>query len=242
MIQNLFILILAAITLTYTTSKLHAQLYTEIPRAEAPMVIELYTSQGCSSCPPADKILEHLAEQDNIIALSFHITYWDYLNWKDTLGDELSDIRQHGYASLTESKRIYTPQMIVNGRDIFIGSDSSDLKAAIKKANNTKISLINITSESFTLPQIKTGSYRIWGFGYRNEVAEKIRSGENDGRSIIYTRPVTEFLNLGNWDGRTISYKLDSIPEDIDGLVILAQENGYGPIVAAGKLLLTKGS
>ncbi len=234
--QNNLLLIITALTLTYTTSNLYAQLYTEIPRANAPMVIELYTSQGCSSCPPADKILESLAEQENIIALSFHITYWDYLNWKDTLGDDLSDVRQHGYASLTESKRIYTPQMIVNGRDIFIGSDNNDLKTAINKANNTRLGRIDITADSFTLPKIETGSYRIWGFGYINEVSQKIRSGENDGRSVIYTRPVTEFLNLGKWDGRLVSYKLDDIPKDIDGIVIIAQENGYGPIVAAGKL------
>ncbi|MGH1404742.1 MAG: DUF1223 domain-containing protein [Alphaproteobacteria bacterium] len=242
MLQNIFLFQIACFTLFFSANTLYAQLHTKIPKAKAPVVVELFTSQGCSSCPPADRVLEKLAEQETVIALSCHVTYWDYLQWKDRLGNEMCDIRQHGYASLKGSNQIYTPQMIVNGLHEFVGSKSAELNTAIIKANRNPIQNIAISytddaqKASFELPEIKNGEYRLWGFGYKKAVQQSIRGGENSGRSVTYTNPVTSFINLGSWDGMAKKHVFEINGDEMDGIAILAQKNGYGQIIAAGKL------
>ncbi len=242
MLQNIILFQIACFTIFFSAKTLYAQLHTDILTAKAPVVVELFTSQGCSSCPPADRVLEKLAEQETVIALSCHVTYWDYLQWKDRLGNELCDVRQHGYASIKGSNQIYTPQMIVNGLHEFVGSKGNELNNAITRANRNPIKNIAISytadmpQVSFELPQIKNGDYRLWGFGYKKAVTQNIRGGENSGSSVTYTNPVTSFINLGSWDGESIKHMFDMPEEDIDGIAILAQKDGYGQIIAAGKL------
>lgn len=210
------------------------------PNVDSPVVVELFTSQSCSSCPPADKILASLTKHPNIIALSCHVSYWNHLHWKDTLSHEFCDMRQHGYAGQKGSQRVYTPQMIVNGTNEFVGSHSSKVKSALSKAQKNPIQSIEITmpnpySIEFTLPDAKKDSYRIWAFGYQTTHHESIPSGENRGKSVTYANPVQTYTNLGSWDGKAAKHEFTTPDGKIDGIAILVQRNGYGEIIAAGK-------
>jgi len=206
---------------------------------DAPVVVELFTSQSCSSCPPADRLLSQIADQENIIALGCHVEYWDHLHWKDTLSQDFCDMRQHGYSSIRGSKRVYTPQMIVNGKDEFVGSHKSKLSAALKRANQNPLKPIQIETSgaeiAFTLPDAPHGSYRLWAFGYADEQHQKIPSGENRGKAVDYANPVRSYTNLGSWDGQAAIHKFSKPNKNLDGIAILAQKNGFGEIVAAGK-------
>ncbi len=214
------------------------------PNVEAPVVVELFTSQSCSSCPPADRILASLAQNPNIIALSCHVSYWNHLHWKDTLSHEFCDMRQHGYAGKKGSRRVYTPQMIVNGTNEFVGSHNSKVKFALNNAQRNPIQAIKIEmpnpySIEFTLPEADKDSYRLWAFGYQNTHHEDIPSGENRGRSVTYANPVQSYTNLGAWDGKAAKHEFTTPDAKIDGIAILAQRGGYGEIIAAGKLVFS---
>ena len=101
-------------------------------KSRLPVVVELYNSQGCNSCPPADKLLGRLAKRDDVIALTFNVDYWDYLGWKDTLADPANTKRQRQYASSMGDLNVYTPQMVIGGRQHVVGSNSAAVAAAIE--------------------------------------------------------------------------------------------------------------
>lgn len=212
---------------------------------DRPIVIELFTSQSCASCPPADKIFAQLANHENVIALGCHVSYWDKLVWKDTLSHDFCDVRQHGYASMTSARRIYTPQMIVNGGTAFIGSRFDEINKALNIAKKQNIEVIEIIpSENNSiqivlpnLPKDPSGDYRLWLYGYKKQVTEKIGNGENSGLEMNYANAAVTYTNLGAWSGgaQTKVAPLISLEEN-DGLIILAQAEGYGRITAAGKL------
>lgn len=208
----------------------------------APVVVELFTSQSCSSCPPADENLAALSKNPNIIALSFHVTYWDHLHWKDTLGKTFSDNRQRGYQRTMSARNVYTPQMIVNGTHQFVGSNRSNLNDALRNvADLQNIGIEPIGSGAFeiTLPQMPNDdhlNYSITIFGTKSAAEIMIRSGENRGKTIRYSNVVRHAQPLGGWIGEA-SKRVISLPPGIDAdrVVILAQAGAYGEIVAAGQ-------
>ncbi len=149
-------------------------------------------------------------------------------------------MRQHGYAGFKGTRRIYTPQMIVNGSDEFVGSNAASIISAIKRTENAPLKTIQIGASSgniirISLPAITNGNYRLWAYGFKNSVHQTIKNGENGGKSIAYSNPVSSYNNLGGWDGNAATLEFPK-PENIDSIAILAQEGGYGPIIAAGKL------
>ncbi|MCD8496909.1 MAG: DUF1223 domain-containing protein [Alphaproteobacteria bacterium] len=152
--------------------------------SEDPVVVELFTSQSCSSCPAADKVLKDIAQRPGVIALGFHVTYWDHLGWKDTLSKSFATERQRNYAAERSSSRVYTPQMVVNGGEEFVGSDKSRLSRAISKAS--ALSTITVDRHpqklSLSLPELSGGPYMLWVYGVRGALVQPIRSGENRGR------------------------------------------------------------
>ncbi|MGH1456029.1 MAG: DUF1223 domain-containing protein [Alphaproteobacteria bacterium] len=236
--KTIYIFALTLCIFGITPIKSHAA---EDLNINTPVIVELFTSQGCSSCPPADKILAELAASNkNIIALGCHVSYWNHLKWKDTLSQEFCDIRQHGIQGIRKERKIYTPQMVVNGKYVFIGSNTAKLSFALHSAQESPLLPITTTEESnlitITLPQAKTGDYRIWGFGYKDKVTTNIGNGENTGRVIDYTHPVITYSNLGPWNGTANTLSFERPEGDIDGITIFAQSEGYGEIVAAGKL------
>lgn len=246
MIQKTIFLFLMLIIVVISVQGIYAQYGSKMTKVSAPLVVELYTSQGCSSCPPADKILSIMSENNDIITLGCHVSYFNHLHWKDTLSQDFCDMRQHGYAGMNGTKRIYTPQMIVNGGAGFIGSHSDKVDAALKKAAAKPIQNINIEIKdqdliNFSLPNIEEGDYHLWAFGYKKVHKQDIKNGENNGKSINYASAALSYTNLGKWKGTNITHKFPMpksliASEDLDGIAIFAQKGGYGEIIAAGKL------
>lgn len=215
----------------------------DVQESDVPVVIELYTSQSCSSCPPADQVLESLAEKDNVIALACHVTYWNYLHWVDTQSHEFCTERQRAFAASRGSGRVYTPQMVVNGDDEFVGSRKSEASAAINRAiRQNKVKAVKISGDtrevSVKLPQTANGTYGVWVYGYQDSLTQDIPSGENRGRSVTYVNAAQHEVFAGDWDGTAKTLEIELPDSDvIDGIVVIAQQDKYGPVAAAGKLV-----
>ena len=238
----LFISSLLALTFALYNFQTASANKIDIDIGKAPIVVELYTSQGCSSCPPAEKILGQLSKHRRIIALSCHVTYWDYLGWKDTFGNQACTDRQLAFQKTRGKGNYYTPQMIINGVDEFPGHRSSRIKKAIEKSKNNPVKPISLSHQNretviASLPNAVQGDYTLWVFGYQKPHAVEVKKGENRGRTLTSTNTVRMLDSLGKWDGqhKMERFNLDQA-DNIDGIVILAQQNGYGPIIASGKL------
>lgn len=206
------------------------------------VVVELFTSQSCSSCPPADKLLGEIGGDSNIIALGFHVTYWNHLHWKDTLSQEFSTNRQRAYANSKSRGRVYTPQMIVNGGDQFVGSSRGKLQNALRNAQSVENLTISKTGDNYTFdaPSMPEGQYKVWIYGTQKEHTQSIPSGENSGRTVTYHNAVKAQIDGGAWDGKAQTFSFGALSGgDIDDVVVIIQKHGYGDIVAAGKRGIT---
>jgi hypothetical protein len=223
-------------------------------RAEAqqhpPTVIELFTSQGCNSCPPADRLLGKLSQRDDVLALTFNVDYWDYLGWKDTLASPANTERQQNYARALSSRRMYTPQMVIGGHLDAIGSDVPGVKRAIdqdRDRNDPKLDVHFTAKDNMTLVQIIGAAYAnkatIWLVRYSREVAVKIRRGENAGNELTYHNVVKDYKSLGLWRGHAMEIALDTkaLGDGADACAIIVQLDGHGPIVGAKRMKLTAG-
>lgn len=216
--------------------------------AKPPMVVELFSSQSCSSCPPADAILAKIAHNvDNgMIVLGCHVTYWDHLRWKDTLSLPECTERQRDYAAILEQSRSYTPNMIINGKHSFVGSRQAEVDSELRKAErDDPISLIKITpaGEGYTveLPELPAGQripYELNVLTYKTNQMVAIKAGENSGEEITYAHAVGGIVRLDPWQGnheiRTLkNYQLPGT--QTHGIVVLAQPVRGGAIRAAGE-------
>lgn len=212
-----------------------------IANENSPIVLELFTSQSCSSCPPADRVLREQAKKKNIIALSCHVTYWNHLHWKDTLSQELCTKRQRQYVRSLNARGPYTPQIVINGRYELVGSRGRKVENIVEGKNN-HIHSIDLKKVShnleMTLPEMKTGRYLLLLVSYGEDHTQDIPSGENRGRTVSYTNPVNTIKVLGSWDGKmkTLNHDISQYGDDGGVAVLVHQTNEVGPIVAAGKL------
>lgn len=206
-----------------------------------PVVLELFTSQSCSSCPPADELLGQIAQKKNVIALGFHVTYWDHLSWRDTLSREFATHRQRAYAAARGSRRIYTPQMVVNGADEFVGSNRGDLRRAMENAKAIKRISVSQDNQSLhiELPDLGGDVLKLSLFGVKSRHHQKIGNGENRGLDVTYHNAVLTRQDLGPWDGlaNAMDVPIKDFSDEIDRYVVIAQKGtfGSGPIVAAGQ-------
>jgi len=203
----------------------------------APIVLELFTSQSCSSCPPADRVLGEFAKRENIIALSCHVTYWNHLHWKDTLSKEFCTKRQRQYVQALDSRGPYTPQIVINGHHELIGSQARKISKILDREKGAvKPIYIHRNKDQFdiTLPKLPRSEYIVTLISYGDNHVQDIPSGENRGRTVLYTNPVKSIKNLGAWDG---SEKLISHEYFDPNIVVLVQEEHVaGKIIAAGKI------
>lgn len=218
------------------------------PGLKTPVVAELFTSQSCSSCPPADEVLGELAAIDNVIALGCHVTYWDHLNWKDTLSLPACTERQRAYAREQGSNRVYTPQMVINGRAEFVGSNRFDAQRRLDAAKGQVLPLALEWMNgalSVSLPALKRPAQTeltLWLAAIGPDRTQSIRSGENRGRTLHYVHPVSALAPIGTWDGqagtRTLPPPDGFVTPDTEGLALLVHEGRTGgrtgPIRAAG--------
>lgn len=238
----LFIPFLIAAGVLLFNLNAHSADKVDIEIGKAPIVIELYTSQGCSSCPPAEKILGQLAQNRRIFALSCHVTYWDYLGWKDTFAAKACDNRQLGIMKTRGKQNYYTPQMVINGVDEFPGHRSATIKKSIEKANQNPIRPISMSHQNkktiiASMPYVIGGDYTIWALGYQEPHSVQIKTGENRGRTLASTNTVRMIESVGKWDGQGTMMRFDLAQnEDLDGVVLIAQSNRFGPIIASGRI------
>lgn len=206
-----------------------------------PVLVELFTSQGCSSCPPADALLAKLGERDDVIALALHVDYWDYIGWKDSFGQERFTSRQKGYARAAGRSSVYTPQMVVNGTHDVIGNRPKDIASLIEKhkANEAKVALElarhGMSMEVTAIAEHPVGATVLYLVRYAPDDTVKIKRGENAGRRLHYTNIVTDWDVIGRWDGE--GRFRDEVPLEGSGpAVVLVQGEDYGPVFAAARL------
>src|SRR5665213_2447891 len=215
------------------------------PRA----VVELFTSQGCSSCPPADRLLGELAKDPSIIALSMPIDYRDYLGWKDTLADSRFSARQKAYSQMRGDLDVYTPQVVVNGSEHVIGSDRAGIEGAIRDTRKTDGVMSVPVSMTLTGKQINVSVAagkgpaamhgEVWIGSISKAVPIAIGRGENRGRELTYYNVVRNLLKVGDWNGSRGSWTgpLESITRDgVDAAVVYVQDGSRdkpGPMLGA---------
>lgn len=212
------------------------------PQAEAgdfPIVVELYTSQGCSSCPPADELLHKLAKRDDVIALALHVDYWDYIGWKDQFARPEHTARQRALTRVAGGRTIYTPQMVISGRDHVIGArpmDVMDLVARHKSAADTIniVAVPNGDQINVTLTPMGSNQKNMWVqlVRYAPERTVAIKRGENAGRTLSYANIVTDWQLVEEWNGAK-ARDISVTASGADKAVLIVQRAGYGPIVAA---------
>jgi hypothetical protein len=204
------------------------------PRA----VIELFTSQGCSSCPPADKIIGDLARDPSVIALSLPIDYWDYLGWKDTLADSRFTARQRAYSRARGDREVYTPQAVVNGSVHVIGSDRDAIEGAIEEtAQGGAVMSVPVrlsvdgpdlaVSVAAAKDPMSRRHGEVWICAITRVAPVSVGRGENSGRDLTYYNVVRNLLKLGDWNGTPASWNvpLDKIVRDgVDGTVVYVQD------------------
>lgn len=212
----------------------------------APVVVELFTSQGCNSCPPADRLLGELARHDDVLPLSFHVTYWDRLGWPDTFGLEASTRRQGGYADWLGLSTVYTPQMVIGGRIDVVGNSRGRVLDAIDLLRNHASAGPDLTIDQGRLA-IEAGDRTgatVWLVAFDDHQDVAIERGENRGRTLRYHHVVRELTRLAHWDGRAIEVDLPLTrlsADGRDGAAILVQRLSDGAILAAARLSLMPG-
>jgi hypothetical protein len=210
-----------------------------ISKAETPVVVELFTSQGCSSCPPADLLLQELANRDDIIALALHVDYWDYIGWTDTFGSPEHTKRQKTYAIALGERTIYTPQMIINGTRAVIGARPmqlwEEISAAKRQQNQVPVSM----SRSGQMMQITAPPHALSEpvdvtlFQYHPSSAVQITRGENAGRTFTYTNVVRSIEILDTWSGQSPLDLSTPAQPDLPYVVILQAKESKAILGAA---------
>jgi len=205
--------------------------WAEPPRA----VVELFTSQGCSSCPPADELLVEFSRQPDIVALSLPVNYWDYLGWKDTLAHVAFTERQKAYAHSRSDRQVFTPQMIVNGKKSSIGSDRAQVEKAIQVTTKGRKTLpVNVVideqNDTVTItveetPDTTQREAEIWILPVLRSQTVPIERGENRGKTITYANVVRGLNRVGEWRGGSARFDvpLDMARKGGDAYVVLLQ-------------------
>ena len=187
-----------------------------------PVVVELFTSQGCSSCPPADALLGELAGRGEVVALGFHISYWDSLGWKDPLSNQGSTDRQKAYARAFDS-RVYTPQMVVDGTREMIGSDRAAVLAALGTARPEAIAAVSFAADRRSVAiGAGDGKGEALLVRFLRHRPTDVAAGENAGRILRDANGVRELTTLGAWDGSALSFPIEPPGAD-EGLAVLVQ-------------------
>jgi hypothetical protein len=187
------------------------------------IVVELFTSQGCSSCPPADKLLGELAQRTDVLALGFHISYWDSLGWKDPLSSPASTDRQRTYASRLSGGQVYTPQMVVEGTNEMVGSRRDEVLAALRDAHPVAAAALSFAADRRSVTVgTGSGSGEVLLARFAQRRATQVAAGENAGRALEDINGVETLTTLGAWTGARASFPIDP-PKPGEGVAILVQ-------------------
>ena len=209
----------------------------------APVVVELFTSQGCSSCPPADALLRDLAGREDVIALGHHVDYWDYIGWEDPFARPEATARQRLYARALSLSFIYTPQMVIDGRHDVVGSRRGEVMSIIENAAagakpaQVRIDAVagRIVVEAGEAPETPC---TVWLAYYDAAHETEVARGENGGRTLLDANVVRSFEKIGSYVGARLEFEADFAAAKAagrGGVAVLIQESTNGPIVGAAK-------
>lgn len=184
---------------------------------ETRAVIELFTSQGCSSCPPADKLLGELSKDPSLVMLSLPVDYWDYLGWKDTLANHGHSNRQRAYSKARGDRDVYTPQAVINGVVHVLGSDRAAIEKAIAQTQQNAKPLavpvtMKIAHDKITVTVAESSgnaaSAEVWLCPITDTAPVVVRRGENSGRTLVYHNVVRRWVKLGDWTGKAVTFNI----------------------------------
>ena len=205
-----------------------------------PVVVELFTAQGCASCPQANSMLGDIAQTKGLIALTFSVDYWDYLGWRDTFAMPEFTARQRAYVARLKLKEVYTPEIVVGGRREAPGVDQDKIAALVEREAKSRgpapVVAFSRKGDRVSVGEgdVPRGGGEVWLVRYdpmRREV--KVRAGENAGKTVTQINVVRELVRLGPWAGKARSYPVpDASAPDLTAVAIL-QGKGGGPILAA---------
>ncbi len=232
--------------------------WTGLSWAGSPVVVELFTSQGCSSCPPADEYLGELTMRGDIIPLAFHVDYWNYIGWTDPFASKQMTHRQKAYSRSLGQRYVYTPEMVVNGTSQEVGSNRHGVEALIEAARKAPAAgpSISLTREDDGRIRLRVGAASprvgaakematVWLVKFDREHTTAVAVGENEGRTLTDYNAVRTLHQLGNWTGEALDIVYDVNEPDEPGnggCAVLVQRDGAGPIIAAAMLKFAPGS
>ena len=194
-------------------------------------VVELFTSQGCSSCPKADRAIAEIADRDDIVTITYHVDYWNYLGWQDTLSSKANTDRQYAYAKTLGNTNVFTPQIVLNGARDMMAADSSGIRANLDKLAQGGEGATVPVAATLTPDELSItigdgdGKADVVVAYFRKRTVVDIKSGENQGKQMTYRNSVTKLETVGMWDGKALTIKLPSgmIKHGQDGCAILLQ-------------------
>ena len=240
-------LLIALLSVLLAGSALPAD--TSSPAGRAPVVVELFTSQGCSSCPPADAYFGALAKRPDVIALAFHVDYWNYIGWTDPFAKPWASARQRDYRESLRTRFVYTPQIVVDGMAQAVGSDESACDKLIDAAETRPAAQptldLHWRQDGALVVDVGQGPSppgqpaTLWLVGYDTEHATRILHGENKGRTLTDYHPVRSYRRLGKWAGWSAEFVVPAAEVKTlgdGGIAVLVQEAGTGPILSAAQI------
>lgn len=207
-----------------------------------PVVVELFTSEGCSSCPPADALLGELARRPDVIALSYHVDYWDDLGWKDRFSLPEATQRQRGYVRRLDKSGAFTPQIVVSGDTSLVGSNRTAVEKAV--AGERDALRLSVSQEGGNLLIYFLEAWResmdVFLVSYLKEATARIDSGENAHRTLKHFNVVRSFKKLGTWNGRPqrMVAPLAELPRDASAVAVILQRKNQGAVAGAATFTL----
>jgi hypothetical protein len=204
----------------------------------SPVVVELFQSQGCSSCPPANANLLTVTDRPDVLALSFGVTYWDELGWKDTFARPEFTARQWDYARAFHHREVYTPQLVINGRRDGVGAAPEDFRRLIAQGvRDPRGPALKVTGDRVSIGALRSASPAdVWLVRYDPRLVQvPIRRGENGGKTLPHRNVVKSLTRLGEWSGAAETLRLPPSPDAALRTAILIQLRGGGPILAADR-------
>jgi hypothetical protein len=211
-----------------------------------PWAIELFTSQGCSSCPPADLQLGKLARRPDVVALSFHVDYWDYIGWKDRFASKATTERQRAYARTLKQRYVYTPEMVVDGRAHDPGITDHKIETLLSDARrqSSPRATPELTRAAdgavlirLAAAKLDAATADVTVFAYDRRHSTPVQRGENNGRKLENFNVVRHFETVSRWDGAQAHWTVpaDRFPTD-QGVAVIVQQSGHGPVLGCAKL------
>jgi hypothetical protein len=209
--------------------------------APRPVLVELFTSQGCNSCPPADALLGELARRPGVVALAWHVDYWDGLGWKDRFSSHAATQRQYDYARRLGLDNVYTPQLVIDGAAEAVGSDARAVDAAIRQAatRNAAGPSVTLAAGADGTAEVAIGEgpkmpATVWLIGYDRQQTTSIGRGENAGRSLTEFQIVRRAHKLGTWTGAAARFPLPD--KEGEAELVLIEPDAPGPMLAVDDL------